>query len=74
MAVGVHALLLTMAPPQPTTDAKKVHEALEKAGYRIFKTMSRPTKAFKDPAAQGVPVNLVTGNALAKAGLQERDE
>jgi len=61
-----YRILLTIAPPRPTTDAEKAHEALEKAGYPIFKTIIRRTKAFEDAAAQGVPVNEVTGNALAK--------
>lgn len=61
-----YRVLLTIAPPRPTTDAEKAHEALASAGYPLFKTIIRRTKAFEDAAAQGVPVNLVTGNALAK--------
>lgn len=61
-----YKVLLTIAPPKPATDAEKAHEALESAGYPIFKSIIRRTKAFEDAAAQGVPVNLVTGNALAK--------
>jgi len=59
-------VLLTMAPPKPITDAERAQEALEGAGYPVLKTLIRRTKAFEDAAALGVPVNMVTGNALAK--------
>lgn len=61
-----YRILLTIAPPKPTTDAEKAHEALKAAGYPIFDTMIRRTKAFEDAAAQGTPVNLVKSNALAQ--------
>jgi len=61
-----YRILLTIAPPRPITDAERAHEALESAGYPVLKTIIRRTKAFEDAAAQGIPVNLVTGNPLAK--------
>ncbi|MCG8349886.1 MAG: ParA family protein [Chloroflexales bacterium] len=59
-------VLLAIAPPRPSTDVERAHEALEQAGYPVFQTIIRRTKAFEDAAAQGVLVNLVTSNALAR--------
>jgi chromosome partitioning protein len=61
-----YKVLLTIAPPKPNTDAEKAHDALKSAGYPVLGSIIRRTKAFEDAAAQGVPVNQVTGNALAK--------
>ena len=61
-----YRVLLTIAPPKPSSDGERAYEALEQAGYPIFKSIIRRTKAFEDAAAMGVPVNLVTSNALAK--------
>lgn len=61
-----YKILLAIVPPKPSADAERAHEALKEAGYPIFKTMIRRTKAFEDAAAQGVPVNQITGNPLAK--------
>lgn len=61
-----YRVLLTIAPPKPSSDAERAHEALKQAGYPIFNTIIRRTKAFEDAAAQGISINLVTGNPLAK--------
>lgn len=61
-----YRILLTIAPPKPTTDAEKAHEALKAAGYPIFDTIIRRTKAFEDAAAQGTSVEAVKSNSLAK--------
>lgn len=61
-----YRVLLTIAPPKPSSDAERAHEALKQANYPIFNSIIRRTKAFEDAAAQGIPINLVTGNPLAK--------
>lgn len=61
-----YRILLTIAPPKPSTDAERAQEALKNAGYPVLDTIIRRTKAFEDAAAQGVPVGQVTGNQLAK--------
>lgn len=67
-AIGAeqYKVLLTIAPPKPSTDSEKAHDALKSAGYPVLDTIIRRTKAFEDAAAQGVPVNQVTANPLAK--------
>jgi chromosome partitioning protein len=67
-AIGAerYRVLLTIAPPRPATDGERAHEALKNAGYPIFASIVRRTKAFEDAAAQGITVNQVTGNPLAK--------
>jgi len=61
-----YRVLLTIAPPKPSTDAVRAHAALVQAGFPVLRTVIRRTKAFEDAAASGVPVNLVTTNPLAK--------
>lgn len=67
-AIGAeqYKVLLTIAPPKPSTDSEKAHDALKSAGYPVLDAIIRRTKAFEDAAAQGVPVNQVTANPLAK--------
>jgi chromosome partitioning protein len=75
-AIGAtrYRVLLTIAPPRPSTDGEQALEALTRAGYPVFRTIIRRYKAYEDAAAEGVPIYGLTGKPNAKEGWRDYEE
>lgn len=75
-AIGAtrYRVLLTIAPPKPSTDAEQAHDALTRAGYPVFRSIIRRFKAYEDAASEGVPVSALTGNPRAHEGWRDYED
>lgn len=62
-----HKVLITMAPPKPSTDARQLREMLMSQNVPVFQTEIPRTKAFDKAAADGVPVYGVKGERAQRA-------
>lgn len=69
-----YRVLLTIAPPKPSTDGEEAQKALKGGGYPVLHTIIRRFKAYEDAAVAGVPIYALTGNPRALEGWRDYEE
>jgi len=69
-----YRVLLTIAPPKPSSDAEQAHDALIRGGYPVLHTIIRRFKAYEDAASEGVPIYALTGNPRAHEGWRDYED
>jgi chromosome partitioning protein len=67
LGINRHKVLITMAPPKPSTDAQQLREMLNSQKIPVFQTEIPRTKAFDKAAAEGIPVCDVKGERAERA-------
>jgi chromosome partitioning protein len=60
-------VLITMAPPKPSTDAQQLREMLISQNIPVFETEIPKTKAFDHATAAGVPIYGIKGERAERA-------
>jgi chromosome partitioning protein len=75
-AIGAtsYRVLLTIAPPRPSSDGEEAQQALSRGGYPVLHTIIRRFKAYEDAATEGVPIYGLTGNPRAQEGWRDYEE
>lgn len=75
-AIGAdrYRVLLTIAPPKPSSDGEEAQQALARGGYPVLRTIIRRFKAYEDAATEGVPIYDLTGNPRAHEGWRDYEE
>jgi chromosome partitioning protein len=75
-AIGAssYRVLLTIAPPKPSSDGEEAQQALSRGGYPVLRTIIRRFKAYEDAATEGVPIYALTGNPRAQEGWRDYEE
>lgn len=67
LGITRHKVLITMAPPKPSTDAQQLRDMLVSQKVPVFETEIPRTKAFDKAAAEGVVVYDIKGERAARA-------
>jgi chromosome partitioning protein len=62
-----YKVLITMAPPKPSTDAQQLREMLISQNIPVFQTEIPKTKAFDHATAAGVPIYEIKGERAERA-------
>jgi len=67
LGITCHKVLITMAPPKPSSDAQQLRDMLVSQKVPVFETEIPRTKAFDKAAAEGIPVYAVRGERAERA-------